>query len=298
MCRLSYHVTLTQSRSVNRWQVVLLGRLCILELALPLAAMADDGVQTCSMVRFILTDVLSLIGNVTDPSSQLPPGFFDMPLWSGLKLAALLSFIAVFIVAMLALLLCRARTARPIKPDSELLPVSADQRFVDERVSPMNISFEKLGLRLANGQQVLCNVNGTLHSGQCCAVMGPSGSGKSTFLSAISGRVTYGKVLGRVFINGEADSLAQHKFITGFVPQEDVMIRELTVEQTLVFAAQARLDRSLSRAQIKHVVQQVIADLHLEGVASSAIGDENVRVRAVRVGGNAYVLNAHFSSCG
>ena len=62
-----------------------------------------------------------------------------------------------------------------------------------------------------------------------------------------------------------------------FVPQEDVMIRELTVEQTLLFAAHSRLDRSLSVNQIKHVVDSVIVDLNLHGVRHSVIGDENVR---------------------
>jgi ABC-type multidrug transport system ATPase subunit len=84
-------------------------------------------------------------------------------------------------------------------------------------------------------------------------------------------------VLGKVLINNRPDKLSLHKFITGFVPQEDVMIRELSVYDTLMFAARCRLDRGMSHAQIKQVVDQIVSDLDLEDVLESNIGDENIR---------------------
>ena len=40
--------------------------------------------------------------------------------------------------------------------------------------------------------------------------------------------------------------------VTGFVPQEDIMIRELTVKEILTFNARMRLPRSVSGKEVSH----------------------------------------------
>ncbi len=37
------------------------------------------------------------------------------------------------------------------------------------------IEFEDLGLKLANGVEIMKGVSGTLYAGRTCAIMGPSG---------------------------------------------------------------------------------------------------------------------------
>ena len=78
------------------------------------------------------------------------------------------------------------------------------------------------------------------------AVMGPSGAGKSTFVSALADKAPYGQRLGKVFINGVERSLSQYSSRVGFVPQEDIMLRTQTVEETLKHCAATRLPPSWS----------------------------------------------------
>lgn len=100
--------------------------------------------------------------------------------------------------------------------------------------TPFDVSFENLGLVLHNGNTVLDGVTGTLKAGEVTAILGPSGSGKTTFLTALAGRATYGKLVGKTFLNGREVFLPRYQRLIGFVPQEDVMVRELTVRETLM----------------------------------------------------------------
>jgi len=58
------------------------------------------------------------------------------------------------------------------------------------------------------------------------------GAGKTTFLTALCGKASYGTLSGSVTINGEPGLLtdAKYKHLVAFVPQEDIMMRDLTVE--------------------------------------------------------------------
>lgn len=88
--------------------------------------------------------------------------------------------------------------------------------------------------------QVLHGVTGELKPGRVVAVMGPSGGGKSSFLTTLAGKASYGVVSGSVFINGEQGWLTdpRYKHLVGFVPQDDIMLRDLTVEENIGAAAE------------------------------------------------------------
>ena len=92
-------------------------------------------------------------------------------------------------------------------------------------------------------QEVLSGVTGKLTAGQVTAIMGPSGAGKTTFMNTLAGKAYYGKRTGQVFINGKPDEISTYKKDTGFVPQEDIMHRNLTVRENLHFNARLRLPR-------------------------------------------------------
>jgi len=64
--------------------------------------------------------------------------------------------------------------------------------------------------------------------------MGGSGSGKSSLLNALCGRAFYGKITGKVSINGNDSKIEYHKSSIGFVPQEDIVYADLTVRENLV----------------------------------------------------------------
>src|SRR5689334_9125976 len=105
---------------------------------------------------------------------------------------------------------------------------------------------------------VLNGVTGMLRSARTTAVMGPSGSGKTTFLTTLAGRAQYGETVGEIQINGKKDSLLKYPKLVGFVPQEDVMHRDCTVEENLLFSAYTRLPASMSLAEKRKIVDSVI----------------------------------------
>lgn len=71
--------------------------------------------------------------------------------------------------------------------------------------------------------------------------MGPSGAGKTTFLSVMMGKVK--RSGGSLFINGKESEMSQFKKVIGYVPQEDIMLRELTVRENISYSARIRLPR-------------------------------------------------------
>src|SRR3989338_8635674 len=122
----------------------------------------------------------------------------------------------------------------------------------------------------------MSGVTGSIEHGKLTAVMGVSGAGKSTFISTLAGRAYYGTTVGKIFVNGKAvHSLNRFKNRIGFVPQDDIMIRECTVEETLYFSARTRLDKSKTLQEINDIVDNVIHVLQLEHVRHSIIGDRS-----------------------
>mmetsp|Transcript_106188 Transcript_106188/g.307302 ORF Transcript_106188/g.307302 Transcript_106188/m.307302 type:complete len:1356 (-) Transcript_106188:519-4586(-) len=171
--------------------------------------------------------------------------------------------------------------------DSKVLS-SLTQKNPDESrgISDMRVDFEfeELGLKLkGSGFPVLKGVTGALPAGAVTAVMGPSGAGKTTFLNTLSGRATYGNPTGVLKVNGKVCDLTgggvldRWGSIVGFVPQEDIMHRELTVNEILRAYAYLRLPRSYSRERMDKVAADVQSILGLDFVQDSPIGDETTR---------------------
>mmetsp|Transcript_59762 Transcript_59762/g.146702 ORF Transcript_59762/g.146702 Transcript_59762/m.146702 type:complete len:251 (-) Transcript_59762:3446-4198(-) len=99
-----------------------------------------------------------------------------------------------------------------------------------------------------------------------------SGAGKSTFLSLLSGKVE--PTAGQLEVNGEKTSLTKFKKLVGFVPQEDIMLRELTVEENIRHSAFMRLPADWTRKQKLQRVAAVMESLELTPIKNSIIGDE------------------------
>ena len=93
----------------------------------------------------------------------------------------------------------------------------------------LDLTFDNLSLKLPNGKRLLQGVSGSLKSGRLAAIMGPSGAGKTTFLFTLCGKATYGTMEGTLRINGEEATVQDYRSSFGFVPQEDIMLRTMTV---------------------------------------------------------------------
>ncbi|KAL3518409.1 hypothetical protein ACH5RR_020998 [Cinchona calisaya] len=141
------------------------------------------------------------------------------------------------------------------------------------RRPPIEVGFKDLTLTLKGKKKHLLRcVTGKLVPGHVSAVMGPSGAGKTTFLSALTGKATGCTKSGMILINGKVESMQSYKKIIGYVPQDDIVHGNLTVEENLWFSARCRLQADLPKPEKVLVVERVIESLGLQPVRDSLVG--------------------------
>ncbi|PKI64403.1 ABC transporter G family member 28-like [Punica granatum] len=137
----------------------------------------------------------------------------------------------------------------------------------------IEVAFKDLTLTLrGKHKRLLRCVTGKISPGRVSAVMGPSGAGKTTFLSALAGKATGCTMEGTILINGKVESIHSYKKIIGFVPQDDIVHGNLTVEENLWFSARCRLSADLPKPEKVLVVERVIESLGLQAVRDSLVG--------------------------
>ena len=139
----------------------------------------------------------------------------------------------------------------------------------------LDIEFENLEYKLADGNIIMEGVSGFFSAGKMTAIMGPSGAGKTTLFNLLNGKIKKSK--GNILLNGKKEDLSKYRKLVGFVPQDDVMIRQLTVNNILSHSANTRLPSTLSSVEKRRKVVQTIEFLGLGHVINTVIGDEQFR---------------------
>uniref|UniRef100_A0A0D9VSN0 ABC transporter domain-containing protein n=1 Tax=Leersia perrieri TaxID=77586 RepID=A0A0D9VSN0_9ORYZ len=131
----------------------------------------------------------------------------------------------------------------------------------------------------AMARALLDGVSGEAREGEIMAVLGASGSGKTTLIDALAGRIHRQSLTGAVTLNGEAldGRLGLLKAISAYVMQDDLLYPMLTVAETLMYAAEFRLPRSLPASRKASRVKALIDQLGLRAAADTIIGDEGHR---------------------
>ena len=82
--------------------------------------------------------------------------------------------------------------------------------------------------------------------------MGPSGAGKTTLLNVLMGKVSPSFTrTGELRINRKPGDMKEFKKVIGYVPQEDIMLRELTVRDNIEYSARVRLPPSWTDEEIQ-----------------------------------------------
>ncbi|GLT89664.1 hypothetical protein SLE2022_076410 [Rubroshorea leprosula] len=128
-----------------------------------------------------------------------------------------------------------------------------------------------------NTRILLNDISGEAREGEIMAVLGRSGSGKSTLIDALANRISKESLKGTLTLNGEVLESRLLKAISAYVMQDDLLFPMLTVEETLMYSAEFRLPRSLSKGKKKARVQALIDQLGLRSAAKTVIGDEGHR---------------------
>lgn len=129
-----------------------------------------------------------------------------------------------------------------------------------------NLSFHPKGAP----KPILQNVTGSIERGSLTAVMGGSGAGKSTFVNVLMGKTT--NTGGSVTVNNIPGKIKRYKKLIGYVPQDDIVLPELTVYENILHSARIRLSRTWKSADIKAHVDSVIDCLELSHVRNSLVG--------------------------
>lgn len=128
-----------------------------------------------------------------------------------------------------------------------------------------NARLDAIGLRrdVGGGQLILRDISFSIVPREFVAVVGVSGAGKSTLVNALSGFRPADS--GTVLLNGVDfyENLESMRESLGYVPQDDIIHRELTVYQALHYAALLRLPEDMGAAEIDNRIEQVLVELQL-----------------------------------
>ncbi len=129
-----------------------------------------------------------------------------------------------------------------------------------------NISF-----KFKNSNNGLHEFNFSEESGKLIGIMGGSGAGKSTLLNILNGNIL--PDAGEVLINGYNVHFVKDKIkgVIGFVPQDDLLIEELTVYQNLYYNAKLCFS-NFTEEQINEAVVKVLQDLDLYEIRDLKVG--------------------------
>ena len=135
----------------------------------------------------------------------------------------------------------------------------------------LSLEGKNLSFAFRNGKLGLRGVHLSEESGNLVALMGGSGAGKSTLLHVLNG--SDGPSEGQVLINGIDIHKDPGKVegVIGFVPQDDLLIEDLTVYQNLYFAAKLCF-ADKSENEIDALVTKVLEDLGLAETRDLKVG--------------------------
>lgn len=126
-----------------------------------------------------------------------------------------------------------------------------------------------INFRFPNSDNGMHDFSFTLHSGQLVAVMGGSGTGKSTLMSLLNGSMA--PQSGSITINGHSINEDGAKELIGFVPQDDLLIEELTVYQNLWYTAKLCFE-GMSDEEMDKRVMDVLRQLGLDAARDLKVG--------------------------
>lgn len=154
--------------------------------------------------------------------------------------------------------------------DTELLFQPSRHRLFAFPRRRHSITVTRLSVKM-KGHHILRDISLEGHSGEVLAICGSSGCGKTTLVSALAGRIPYE---GEVYYDDRQmpKNEGLHS-VSAYVPQENLLFRELTVRETLAFSTRIRL--KLDKEMVSDRVYELMSTLGLKNAGDLHIGDES-----------------------
>lgn len=128
-------------------------------------------------------------------------------------------------------------------------------------ISGVSLTLENICKTVGHGsrrKRILNNVSCEIGNNEFVAIIGGSGAGKTTVMNAMSGFDS--DISGRVYCNGID---LRHNFNTlknmiGFVPQQDIIYENLTLQRMLYYTAKMKMPSDTSKAEIRARIHKVL----------------------------------------
>jgi ABC-type multidrug transport system ATPase subunit len=134
--------------------------------------------------------------------------------------------------------------------------------LTDVNIHKISFTVKDLSFNFREGVAAIDNISFSVGEGKLVGILGASGSGKTTLLNLISG--VQKPSSGSIKVNGldlfsDRDKL---EGVFGYVPQDDLLIEDLTVFENLYFAA-CQCFRDKTREELTFIVDQTLSTLGL-----------------------------------
>lgn len=144
--------------------------------------------------------------------------------------------------------------------------------FNDQYINPLVFSADQVTFHFPHSKNGIQPFSFFETSGQMIAVMGGSGVGKSTLLNLLNGEIKPDS--GHIRINSYDihEDFEKIEGLIGYIPQDDLVIEELTVFQNIYYNARLCLD-SLSEEQINQQIERLLKDLDLYEIQHMVVGN-------------------------
>lgn len=149
-----------------------------------------------------------------------------------------------------------------------LEPAEAGNRV---RVAALGLTKTVTDRTTGEPRDLLAEIDLVINPGEFVVIFGTSGSGKSTLLDALNGRRPASS--GRVSYNGVDLYRAFDLFRSGigYVPQQDIVHRKISVRNALRYTAMLRLPADTSEQEMRTYIDRVLERVGLTEKASLAV---------------------------
>lgn len=140
----------------------------------------------------------------------------------------------------------------------QLLPIESQRSAGGIQLDAINVH-KIVKDKSKKGEKVLLDrISFSIEGGEFVALVGGSGAGKSTLLDALNGSRPASS--GTVLINGDDlyKGFDAYRHAIGYVPQDDIIHRQLTVKEALRFAARLRLPSDVTKNEIEQRIEDVL----------------------------------------
>lgn len=165
-------------------------------------------------------------------------------------------------------------TKKVVLKDKDVIQILGYQLFFTGESIYFKTTANGVALRVCNvsktvgvgkkKKKILQNVDCEINANEFVAIIGGSGAGKTTLMNAISGFET--GFTGKVYCNG-ADLIKNFpriKNMIGFVPQQDIIYENLTLQRMLEYSARLRMPKDTELNERKKRINEVLKMVDLE----------------------------------